>query len=96
MIKNILLSSLMILGFTSSAIAGVGDKTIVKNVQINTNVRSNGKINVGNNAKLQLGAIKIGAGSTVEGGSINSMVDTNEIKLGNGASADIGGVDIGH
>ena len=94
MVKKILLMGFVI-GMSTVVSAGVNDKTVVKNVNINTDVRS-GQVNVGKNAKLNLGSVKIGKGSTVEGGSINSMVNTGDVKLGQGAQADIGGVDIGH
>jgi hypothetical protein len=93
MVKKIILSLVVMFGFSSVLSAGVNDKTVVKNSNIKTEVKS-GNIDV--KGKLNMGSVKVGKGTQIEGSNIESKVQTGNVNVGKGGDATIGGVDIGH
>ena len=93
MVKRNLLSFIVILGMSTVLSAGVNDKTVVKNSNIKTEVKSG---NVDVKGKLNMGSVKVGKGTQIESSNIESKTSTGNVNVGSGGSADIGGVDIGH
>ncbi|WP_455757483.1 hypothetical protein [Sulfurimonas sp.] len=93
MIKKILLSLVVMLGLSTALSAGVNDKTVVKNSNIKTEVKSG---NVDVKGKLNMGSVKVGKGTEIEGSNIESRTSTGNVNVGQGGEADIGGVSIGN
>ena len=93
MVGKILLSLVVFFGLSSVLNAGINDKTVVKNSNLKTEVKSG---NVDVKGKLNMGSVKVGKGSQIEGSNIESRTTTGNVNVGQGGQADIGGVDIGH
>lgn len=93
MLVKILLSLVVMLGLSTALSAGVNDKTVVKNSSIKTEVKSG---NVDVKGKLNMGSVKVGKGTEIEGSNIESRTQTGNVNVGQGGEADIGGVSIGN
>ena len=93
MVKKILLSFVVMFGFSTALSAGVSDKTVVKNSNIKTEVKSG---NVDVKGKLDLGSVKVGKGTEIEGSNIESRTSTGNVNVGQGGEANVGGVSIGN
>ena len=81
------------LGLSTALSAGVNDKTVVKNSNIKTEVKSG---NVDVKGKLNMGSVKVGKGTEIESSNIESRTSTGNVNVGQGGEADIGGVSIGN